>query len=66
MQFAYNVAEKKVYFLGEENDLYYLNPNGTAAEGSGYAQGAEKIYYLAFGEKFFGTYDDNFYNSLED
>ena len=66
MQFAYNIAEKKVYFIESDGSLDYLNPKGTAAEGSGYAPGAEKVYWLTFGEKFFGTYDDEFYNSLED
>ena len=66
MQFAYNVAEKKVYFIESDGSLDYLNPNGTTAEGSNYAPGAEMVYYLTFGEKFFGTYDDDFYNSLED
>ena len=66
MEFAYDVAERKVYFVGEDKTLRFLNPKGTIAEGSGYAMGAEKIFYLVFGEKFFGTYDEDFYNSTED
>lgn len=66
MEFAYDVDERKVYFVNEDGSLRFLNPNGTIAEGSGYAWGAEKIYYLVFGEKFYGTYDDDFYNSIED
>ncbi len=66
MEFAYDVAERKVYFVGENKTLMFLNPKGTIAEGSGYAMGAEKIFYLVFGEKFYGTYDEDFYTSIED
>ncbi len=65
MAFAYDVEERKVYFVDDNGNLSFLNPNGTIAEGSGYAQGAEIVYYLAFGEKFYGTYDNDFYNSIE-
>ena len=64
MEFAYDVNARKVYFVNEDGSLRFLNPNGTIAEGSGYARGAEKIYYLVFGEKFYGTYDEDFYNSI--
>ena len=66
MELAYDVDERKVYFIGKNGELYFLNPKGTVAEGSGYAPCAEEIYYLVFGEKFYGTYDEDFYNSLED
>ena len=65
MEFAYNVDERKVYFVNEDESLRFLDPKGTIAEGSGYAKGAEKIYYLVFGEKFYGTYDEDFYNSID-
>jgi len=66
MELAYDVEERRVYFIDQNGDLDYLNPYGTIAEGSGYAMGAEKIYYLVFGERFYGTYDEDFYYSLED
>jgi hypothetical protein len=62
MEFAYDVAKRKVYFVGEDDTLRFLDPNGTIAKGSGYAWGAEKIYYLVFGEKFYGTYNEDFYD----
>ena len=63
MSFAYDAAERKVYFVNASGDLDYLDPYG---RGSGYAEGAEKIYYLAFGERFYGTYEDEFYYSFWD
>lgn len=66
MAFAYDVDERKVYFVNEDGSLRFLDPNGTISRGSGYAGGAEKIYYLLFGEKFYGTYNEDFYNSIED
>lgn len=65
MAFAYDVDSRKVYFAGPNGELTFLNPAGTVAEGSGYAYGAEKIFYFVFGEKFYGTYDEDFYNSVD-
>ena len=65
MMFAYDVGERKVYFVDEDGNVSFLNPNGTVAEGSGYAMGAEIVYYLVFGEKFYGVYDEDFYNSID-
>ena len=53
MALAYDESARKVYFLGATGELIFLNPNGTVAEGSGYAMGAELIYNLAFGKKFY-------------
>lgn len=61
MAFAYDTTARKIYFADEKgNAVSFLNPNGTIAEGSGYAMGAEMIYNLAFGKKFYGcpTYLD--------
>jgi hypothetical protein len=66
MAFAYDVKERKVYFVDDKDNLSFLNPNGTVAEGSGYAMGAEIVYYLVFGEKFYGTFDEDFYNSIDE
>lgn len=66
MEFAYDVRARRVYFVDQNGELDYLNPYGTIAEGSGYADGAEKIYYLVFGEKFYGTYEEEFYYSFWD
>ena len=65
MAFAYDVDERKVYFVEEDGTLKFLNPEGTIAEGSGYAAGAEIVYYLVFGEKFYGTYEEDFYNNID-
>jgi len=64
MEFAYDENARKVYFFDQNGELDYLDPNGTIASGSGYAQGAEIVYFLATRKKFYGTYDDNFYTSL--
>ena len=64
MEFAYDETARKVYFFDQNGELDYLDPNGTIASGSGYAQGAEIVYFLATRKKFYGTYDDNFYISL--
>jgi len=64
MEFAYDETARKVYFFDQNGELDYLDPNGTIASGSGYAQGAEIVYFLATRKKFYGTYDDNFYTSL--
>jgi hypothetical protein len=66
MAFAYDVDERKVYFVDDKGNMSFLNPNGTIAEGSGYAMGAEIVYYLVFGEKFYGTFDEDFYNSIDE
>jgi hypothetical protein len=66
MAFAYDVDERKVYFVDEKGNLSFLNPEGTVAEGSGYAQGAEIVYYLVYGEKFYNAYDEDFYNSIDE
>ena len=63
MTFAYDAARKRVYFVNASGDLDYLNPYG---RGSGYADGAERIYYLVFDERFYGTYDEEFYYSFWD
>ncbi len=64
MEFAYDESTRKVYMYDQNGELNYLDPNGTIAEGSGYAQGAEIVYYLATGNRFYGTYDDAFYDAL--
>ena len=64
MEFAYDESTRKVYFIDQNGELNYLDPNGTIAEGSGYAMGAEIVYYLATGKRFYGTYDDAFYDAL--
>lgn len=64
MEFAYDETARKVYFFDQNGELDYLDPNGTIASGSGYAQGAEIVYFLATRKKFYGTYDDNFYTEL--
>lgn len=64
MEFAYDESTRKVYFIDQNGDLDFLDPNGTIAEGSGYAPGAEIVYYLATGNRFYGTYEDEFYEKL--
>ncbi len=64
MAFAYDESARKVYFFDQNGGLLFLDPNGTIAEGSGYAPGAEMVYYLATRQKFYGTYDYNFYMTL--
>lgn len=64
MQFAFDESNRKVYFFDHNGNLDFLDPNGTIAQGSGYAQGAEIVYFLATRHKFYGTFDDNFYTSL--
>lgn len=64
MELAYDESARKVYFFDQNGGLRYLDPNGTIAEGSGYAPGAEMVYYLVTKKKFYGTYDDNFYITL--
>lgn len=53
MALAYDESARKVYFCDEKGGLNFLNPNGTIAEGSGYALGAELIYSLVFGKRFY-------------
>ena len=64
MEFAYDESTRKVYFFDQNGNLDYLDPNGTIASGSGYAQGAEIVYYLATGKRFYGTYGEDFYAAL--
>lgn len=64
MEFAYDESTRKVYFVDQQGNLDFLDPNGTIAEGSGYAMGAEIVYYLATGNRFYGTFDEEFYDSL--
>lgn len=64
MQFGYDESARKVYLFDQMGNAMFLDPNGTIAEGSGYAWGAEVVYYLATGNKFYGTYDDEFYEKL--
>ncbi len=64
MAFAYDESTRKVYFFDQNGNLDYLDPNGTIAEGSGYAPGAEIVYYIKTGKRFYGTYDDSFYAAL--
>ena len=64
MEFAYDESTRKVYFFDQNGNLDYLDPNGTIASGSGYAKGAEIVYYLATGKRFYGTYGDDFYAAL--
>ena len=64
MQFAFDESNRKVYFFDHNGNLDFLDPYGTIAQGSGYAQGAEIVYFLATRHKFYGTFDDNFYTSL--
>lgn len=64
MQFAFDSLNRKVYFVADDGSLTFLNPNGSIAEGSGYTYGAETVYFLATRQKFYSTFDDNFYISL--
>ncbi len=64
MQFAYDESTRKVYFIYPNGDLLFLDPNGSIAQGAGYAFGAEIVYFLATGNRFYGSFDDDFYNSL--
>ena len=64
MAFAYDESARKVYFFDKNGGLLFLNPNGTIAEGSGYAPSAELVYFLVTRQKFYGTFDDNFYITL--
>lgn len=64
MEFGYDESVRKVYLFDQMGNARFLDPNGTIAEGSGYAMGAEIVYYLATGNRFYGTYDDEFYDSL--
>lgn len=60
MSLAYDESARKVYFYDEKGGMIFLNPNGTIAEGSGYAFGADLIYNLTFGKNFYScpTYLD--------
>ena len=64
MEFAYDESTRKVYFVDQQGNLDFLDPNGTIAEGSGYAVSAEIVYYIATGKRFYGTYDEEFYEKL--
>ncbi len=64
MTFAYDESTRKVYFVDQQGNLDFLDPKGTIAEGSGYAMGAEIIYYTVTGKRFYGTYDDDFYSHI--
>lgn len=64
MQFAFDEANHKVFFFDHNGNLDFLDPNGSIAQGSGYAMGAEIVYFLATRHKFYATFDDNFYTNL--
>lgn len=64
MKFAFDLDNKNVYFVADDGSLTFLNPNGTIAQGCGYAYGAEIVFFLATRHKFYASFDDNFYISL--
>lgn len=64
MQFAYDESTRKVYFFDQNGDLLFLDPYGSIAQGANYAPAAEIVYFFATGNRFYGSYDDDFYNSL--
>ena len=60
-RFGYDWDTRKFYTINDKGEWKLLDPQGSRASGAAFAGEAEIAFYLAYGMKFCGQYNNDFY-----